>query len=508
MCQGGSSVLANWPRGIFECRRFHGFILESPILPPRVKGYRPPAWVSLTIVPRRDSQRNTTIPLASVDLSQLERHRPPNLAVSVPYKVFLSYSWLNMEEREALAREIAAIENVQVLVDDDFISPGQSIHSAILSMIDAADCLVVLLTMEGLKSREVLDEITRAHERRKLIIPIVPEGTTLDALPWYLRDSRRIRYDPKDFGAVIKSVVTEIGKLANLLESPHPTVLRILLGLSCLYWILTGPWPLLWLYTNPGPMCHDWWSTATSFPYLYFHSTCVGLFLTLCLRYPLGAMFASSVFRKPMWKTLSGLLILTLVFIVYDVKVDARDGSQLYGCDPSGFSLPLSSALQMFVFMLTTAVVILIGSRPIINLSRYTADRKVSNRLFGTILYGILWLPMRSAYEQVSPTARGLLHSDSQIAFSIVICMFIFAEGLLVFSVLYNQRRYADNQRRYAVPMGVIIVSAAVLLLTWVHPDVCKSLFRIGGLPYVYILICGLGLVAYVAMIPYESDRK
>jgi hypothetical protein len=212
-------------------------------------------------------------------------------------------------------------------------------------------------------------------------------------------------------------------------------------------------------------------------------------------------MFASSVFRKRMWITLPGLLVLTLVFIVYDVKVDAKDGSQLYGCDPTGFWLPLSSALQMLAFMLTAAVVILIGLRTIINRSRHTADKRVSNRLFGTILYGILWLPMRSAYEQVSPKARGLLHSDSQVSFWIVVCMFILVETLLVFSVLYKQRRFA-------VPMFVIIVSAAVLLLTWVHPNVCKYLFGIDGHPYIYLLICGLGFVAYVGMIPYETDTK
>lgn len=280
----------------------------------------------------------------------------------------------------------------------------------------------------------------------------------------------------------------------DILESPHPTTLRILFGLSCLYWILTGPWPLLWLLINPGPgpNCHDWWLTTGSAPHLYLHSTCVGLFLTLCLRYPLGAMFASSVFRKGMWRALPALLVLTLAFILNDVK----EGPELYRCDPTGFWLPLSSALQMLVFTLTTTVALLIGLKTISNPSQHIADRKVANRLFGTILYGLLWLPMRSAYEQTSPNARGLLHSES---FWIVIFIFVLGEALLVFSVLYKQRRYV-------APIFVTILTTLVLLVVLVYPNVCKDLFGKSG--HIYLLLFGLGLVGYLGMVPDESKNK
>ena len=280
----------------------------------------------------------------------------------------------------------------------------------------------------------------------------------------------------------------------DILESPHPTTLRLFLGLSWLYWILTGPWPLLWLFINPGPNCHDWWSTVTSSPHLYFHSTFLGLFLTLCLRYPLGAMFTSSVFSKRMWITLPGLLALTLLFILYDVK----EGPELYGCDPTGFWLPLSSALQMLAFTLTAAVAILISLRTVTDPSPHIADRKVSNRLFGTILYGLLWLPMRSAYEEASPQARGLLHSDS---FWLVVFIFILVEALLVFSVLYKQRRYI-------APIFVMVVSILVLSVALMYPNMCKHLFGGGGTLYIYLFLFGLGLVGYLGMIPDESKNK
>lgn len=143
----------------------------------------------------------------------------------MPYNVFVSYSWSNSAERRALAAEIAGVENVQVLLDKDFISPGDPIHSTVLRMVDAADCFVVLLTVEGLQSREVLDEITRAHDRNKLIIPVLAEGTTLEALPWHLRDLLWVPYNLKNFDSVVEIVTGAIRKRANPLAGIDRSVI-------------------------------------------------------------------------------------------------------------------------------------------------------------------------------------------------------------------------------------------------------------------------------------------
>jgi cytochrome bd-type quinol oxidase subunit 2 len=199
-----------------------------------------------------------------------------------------------------------------------------------------------------------------------------------------------------------------------------------------------------------------------------------------------------------MWRTLPGLLVIILVFIVYDVTVDAKDGSKLYGCDPTGFWLPLSSALQMLAFTLTAAVAMLLGLRTVTDPSPHIADRKVSNRLFGTILYGLLWLPMRSAYEHASPEARGLLHNDS---FWLVAFIFIAVEALLVFSVLYKQGRHI-------APIFVMIVSIFVLLIALMYPNICTHLFGNGAHLYIYLLLFGLGLVGYLGLIPDERKNR
>src|SRR5712692_9998547 len=135
------------------------------------------------------------------------------------FEVFLSYSWSNSAERRALASEIARLPGTTVLVDKDFIGPGDPIHKTVGTMISAADCVVVLLTPEGLKSREVLDEISRAHDRGKFIVPIVAEGTSLESLPWYLRDLNFIAYGERNFDAVVESITTAIRRLADPLSS-------------------------------------------------------------------------------------------------------------------------------------------------------------------------------------------------------------------------------------------------------------------------------------------------
>src|SRR5882672_9889987 len=133
----------------------------------------------------------------------------------MPFKVLISYSWENSAERRALAIELGRVRGVKVLVDKDEIEPGDPIHPRISRMIEQSDCVVVLLTSEALQSREVLDEITRAHEQKKIVIPVVSEGTPLEALPWYLRDTNYISYNPRKFDEVAERLKSALEKRAN-----------------------------------------------------------------------------------------------------------------------------------------------------------------------------------------------------------------------------------------------------------------------------------------------------
>src|SRR6478609_6649416 len=137
----------------------------------------------------------------------------------MPCKVFISYSWSNSAERRALEAEIGSVRGTQVLVDRNLIRPGDPIHSKISRAIDIADCIVVLLTDEGLASTEVRDEISRAHAQGRLIVPVVAEGVSLERLPWFLRDVSWISYNPRDFDSVASKIAERIKQIADPLSA-------------------------------------------------------------------------------------------------------------------------------------------------------------------------------------------------------------------------------------------------------------------------------------------------
>jgi len=126
------------------------------------------------------------------------------------YKVFISYSRTNSAERCALVCELSKIK-LDPLYDKGEISPGTGIHEKISELIDQADCVVTMLTEDGLKSREVREELTRAHERHKKIIPIVDrQQLTKFPLSSFLQDVDHIPYNRKDFDSVITALIPKL----------------------------------------------------------------------------------------------------------------------------------------------------------------------------------------------------------------------------------------------------------------------------------------------------------
>jgi TIR domain len=149
----------------------------------------------------------------------------------VSYHVFLSYSWRDVTERAAIATALKKLDSIRVWVDEDFISPGDSIHDRISQAIDTADCVVALITPASLASKEVVDELTRAHERGRRIVPIVAEGVGLDNQVWHVRDLRRIDYRPGDLPGVLAELVAAVKKLSfdDLVQEKAPKALKDLI---------------------------------------------------------------------------------------------------------------------------------------------------------------------------------------------------------------------------------------------------------------------------------------
>lgn len=138
------------------------------------------------------------------------------------YRILISYSWKNAGERRALTAEIGAIEGVEV-ISDKIITPGRKIHDTVSKMIDNCDCVIALLTPESISSGEVLDELARAHERRKFIIPVLRDSVTPDKIPWYLRDVRQIRYSEERFDDMLDTLLLQV---EELVKPPSPRITK------------------------------------------------------------------------------------------------------------------------------------------------------------------------------------------------------------------------------------------------------------------------------------------
>lgn len=133
----------------------------------------------------------------------------------MPFRVFVSYSWQNSAERRALEAELSKLAGVEIVVDRTAIQVGEQIHQRVSEMLESADCVIVLLTAQGLSSQEVRDEISRAHERKKFIIPVLTTDVSLEQVPWFLRDVLSIRYDGRDFDDVVTRLTAEIKRQSN-----------------------------------------------------------------------------------------------------------------------------------------------------------------------------------------------------------------------------------------------------------------------------------------------------
>jgi len=128
------------------------------------------------------------------------------------FSVFLSYSWSNSAERTALRAALKRLRGINLLVDTKEIVPGDPVHGKVADMLERCDCVVALLTREALESSEVRDELSRASDRGKLILPVVEQGVNLSDLPWHLRDTLYVAYNVRDFDRVVSEVVSALKK--------------------------------------------------------------------------------------------------------------------------------------------------------------------------------------------------------------------------------------------------------------------------------------------------------
>lgn len=105
-----------------------------------------------------------------------------------------------------IAKSIDEIDGCQAIYDVKNKKPGEPLHKKIIALIRDCDCVVVLITKESVRSCEVRDELTRAHELGRKIIPIKAEDFDVNQLPWFMQDLEYIPLQPEKFDDFVKEL--------------------------------------------------------------------------------------------------------------------------------------------------------------------------------------------------------------------------------------------------------------------------------------------------------------
>jgi hypothetical protein len=110
------------------------------------------------------------------------------------YKVFISHSTRDRGLVVSLANLLSKF-GVEVYVANWYLTPGARIDEKVFEQIRAADCVVVLLTRNGVRANWVQQELGCALSAGKQIIPLVEKGTDPKYLA-ALQGREYIEYDP------------------------------------------------------------------------------------------------------------------------------------------------------------------------------------------------------------------------------------------------------------------------------------------------------------------------
>ena len=126
-------------------------------------------------------------------------------------KVFISYSWADAAIRRALVADLKQVAGLELLYDKAYLRASDQVHHGISKLLDDANIVIAILTKSGVESHEVRDELSRANERRKRIIPLVHTDIgNLDQLPHYLRESLQIRFTDREIDAALDQLVGQL----------------------------------------------------------------------------------------------------------------------------------------------------------------------------------------------------------------------------------------------------------------------------------------------------------
>ena len=153
------------------------------------------------------------------------------------YKVFISHSTRDQGLVISLANILSKF-GVEVFVAEWYLTPGERLDKKVFEQIGRSDCVVALLTKNGIRSNWVQQEIGYALKSDMLLIPLVERGIDPKALA-ALQGKEYIEYDPyQPQQALIKT--SSYVKSLKLRKEDQAKTLLIAGGILAFLLLLSG----------------------------------------------------------------------------------------------------------------------------------------------------------------------------------------------------------------------------------------------------------------------------
>jgi len=151
------------------------------------------------------------------------------------YKVFISHSTRNQGLVISLSNLLSKF-GVEVFVAEWYLAPGERIDKKVFEQIEGSDCVVVLLTRNGIRSNWVQQEIEYSLQR-KPVIPLVEKGIDPNDLG-ALRERDIIEYDPYNYQQALLKLSTYVKSL-KLKKEEQENALLVVGGLLAFLLLLS-----------------------------------------------------------------------------------------------------------------------------------------------------------------------------------------------------------------------------------------------------------------------------
>jgi len=153
------------------------------------------------------------------------------------YRVFISHSTQDQGLVISLANLLSKFE-VEPFVAEWYLTPGERLDKKVFEQIKKSDCIVALLTRNGMRSSWVQQEIGFSLQQGKPVIPMVEKGIELKDLA-ALQGREYIEYDRYQYQQALGKLSTYVKSL-KLKKEEKEKVLLVLGGLLAFLLLISG----------------------------------------------------------------------------------------------------------------------------------------------------------------------------------------------------------------------------------------------------------------------------